>query len=617
MYKGENRNRVFTNLLARLIPFIWKTDGTAFSLLLSVRILESLLPAGQILLTQQLVDAVARLVGGDASQLRLAAMWLGLQTLAFAVQQWIKAVSQVWLLKLKQKVQYKADLLIAEKCQKLPFIYYEDPSYYDRLQRVSQGMAGRGLNILDHLFQLFQGFVTIFSLVFLLVDLHPLLGIGIVVLTVPGFLVQLRLGKLRYRQLLGQTATNRRMNDLMRLITRRESAKEMKLFGLYAYMTEKWSRYFWKNANEQKELEKSGLFFVMYAELLSHLAIVFSAGYLVVLASQGKLLLGQFVALTQAVNTAKNQVSIVAVHLANIYESALFANELFDFLVLREERTAKGQKTEPLPEHQDWAGLTVSGVSFRYPGREDWILREVSLRIEPGQRVAIVGPNGAGKSTLIKCLLGLYEPQEGCVYWNGTPISEIPGYKDKISAVFQDFVHFPLTVRENIGFGHIDEMNDRSKLEAAAAQSGALTVVEKLPSRFDTDLAPEYEGGQELSQGQWQKVALGRSFFNTYAEIVVYDEPTSALDPLSEAALFERFSMLAEGKTSLMISHRLGSCVRADLIVVMKDGKIAEQGTHESLMKQNGDYSRMFSAQSRWYRHSGWEAKQEHDEKAQ
>ncbi|MNN25891.1 putative ABC transporter ATP-binding protein [compost metagenome] len=242
----------------------------------------------------------------------------------------------------------------------------------------------------------------------------------------------------------------------------------------------------------------------------------------------------------------------------------------------------------------------VTGLSFTYPNRSEPALSNIEFHIKPGQRVAIVGHNGAGKSTMVKCLLGLYRPQRGKILWNGKDIFDDDN-QHAVSAVFQDFVHYQLTLRENIGFGAVSFIDNTVQLKNAASKTGVDSISRNLSDGYDTQLGHEYEGGKELSQGQWQKVALSRSFFNVDAELVIYDEPTAALDPLAEAELFEQFTELVAGKTSIMVSHRLGSCRNADLILVLKDGCIIEQGTQDELLRLHGEDAQMYRAQSQGY----------------
>jgi ATP-binding cassette subfamily B protein len=246
--------------------------------------------------------------------------------------------------------------------------------------------------------------------------------------------------------------------------------------------------------------------------------------------------------------------------------------------------------------------VEADGLTFTYPGRSSPVVRGISLRIERGERLAIVGENGAGKTTLVKLLIGLYQPDAGVVRLDGVPL--VQGHaqevRRRIAAVFQDYAAFQLTARENIGFGDLARLPDGRALAEAARRTGFADFIESLPQGYDTYLGRQF-GETELSGGQWQRLALARAFFRE-ADVLVLDEPTAALDPLAELALFERFAELARGRTALMISHRLGVARLADWVIVLQGGMIVEEGPHDRLVAKDGVYAALFAAQAQWYR---------------
>ncbi|CAM3458692.1 ABC transporter ATP-binding protein [Marinicrinis lubricantis] len=586
------------SLFLKVIPLIWKVAPVKLLLVFVIRLLEALQPAVQIYLTKALVDEVSSLIQGTSDSFQMAMMILLAQALLYSADLGLKSLGHLFMFDIKQKAKYTVDHQVAEKCASIAYIYFEQPQYYDKLQRVSQGLAYRGLAILDHFFQLFKGMVTLVSLAAALAGLHFSFIFGMIFFIVPTFWIHVQLGKKRFAQMVHQTPTSRKVHYIMRLLTERESAKEVRMFRLFSYLKEKWSVLYWNNATEQYRLERTGVAYQLFADIISYAVTLASIIYFIYLSSEGVLTLGYFVALIETIAVAKTNTQAVSIHLSQIYEEALFTNELFEFLALPEGGYDRDQR--PL-RNGDESGLKVEGLTFCYPNQDDPVLKNISFHISPGQKVAIVGKNGAGKSTLVKCIMGLYEPKEGTILYNGVNIQSIEGYEQKVSAVFQDFMKYQLTVKENIGFGDIDSLDDRASLESAAARSELQPLIDSLPLQYDTELGPEYEGGRELSHGQWQKVALSRSYMNVQAEMVIYDEPTAALDPMAEAAMFEKFAGLARNKTSIIISHRLGSCRDADVILVLKDGCLIESGTHDQLMALGQEYAAMFKAQSRWY----------------
>jgi ATP-binding cassette subfamily B protein len=315
------------------------------------------------------------------------------------------------------------------------------------------------------------------------------------------------------------------------------------------------------------------------------------------------LTLGQYVALAEAFTAANGQLMSISSNLALIYQNVLFSREIFTFLELTEDSQPPGTLSPPKRMKK---GIEADNIAFLYPGSPNPVIQNIHLRIDPGQKVAIVGDNGAGKSTLVKCLLGLYSLSNGSITYDGIDIRDLDPseLRKRVTAVFQDYVRYQCTVRENIGFGDVDRLHDDSWLEAAAAQSGSDEVIEGLKDRFEAMLGPTFDGGRELSQGQWQRIAISRAYFRD-ADIVILDEPTASMDPITEAAIFENFLRIAEGKTTILISHRLGICKAVDVIFVMKNGQIIERGTHEELLRLGGEYHRMFQLQSKWYESSG------------
>jgi ATP-binding cassette subfamily B protein len=284
-----------------------------------------------------------------------------------------------------------------------------------------------------------------------------------------------------------------------------------------------------------------------------------------------------------------------------LYESGLFVDNLFSFLGLEPQMRAPAHP-RPVP-HPIREGIEFRNVSFRYPGREEWALRDVSLRITPGEKLALVGANGAGKTTLVKLLTRLYDPTEGQILLDGVDLREygLEDLRTRIGVIFQDFVQYHATARENIGFGQIEALDDESRIVSSAQRGGADTVIAELPEGYNTMLGRWFERGLELSGGQWQKMALGRAFMRD-GEVLVLDEPTAALDAEREYEIFQRFHELTDGKIALLISHRFSTVRMADHIAVIEHGRLTEFGTHDELLEQDGTYARLFNMQAAGYR---------------
>jgi len=284
-----------------------------------------------------------------------------------------------------------------------------------------------------------------------------------------------------------------------------------------------------------------------------------------------------------------------------LYESALFMSNLFGFLELTPAMPAAANP-RPVP-HPIKQGIEFRNVSFKYPNRPEAVLKNVNLFMRPGEKIALVGSNGAGKTTLIKLLTRLYDPSEGQILLDGVDLREydLNDLRDSIGVIFQDFVRYQATAKENISFGQIKALEDDLRIEGAAERGGASEVIDGLPDKWETMLGQMFERGTELSGGQWQKMALGRAFMRD-GEVLVLDEPTAALDAEREYEIFQRFRDLTTGKIAVLISHRFSTVRMADRIAVLEDGAITELGSHAELLALNGTYARLFNMQAEGYR---------------
>jgi ATP-binding cassette, subfamily B, bacterial len=287
--------------------------------------------------------------------------------------------------------------------------------------------------------------------------------------------------------------------------------------------------------------------------------------------------------------------------LSDLYENALFMSNLFAFLDLQPQMPVAGHPTA-LPGKLE-RGIEFHRVSFRYPDREEYALRDVSLTIKPGEKIALVGANGAGKTTFVKLLTRLYDPSEGQVLIDGIDLREVDpkDLQKRIGVIFQDFVKYYLPARENVGFGQIDQLDNEPRIVDSATRAGADATIRALPQGYDTMLGKWFDRGHDLSGGEWQKVALARAFMRD-AEVLVLDEPTAALDALNEYAIFQRFRELTDNKIALLISHRFSTVRMADRIVVLDSGRVVETGTHAELLALGGEYAKLFTIQAEGYR---------------
>ncbi|WP_197370387.1 ABC transporter ATP-binding protein, partial [Streptomyces clavuligerus] len=548
------------------------------------------------------------------------------QFVVYALGALATAVRSIAQQLLQERTSQDVQLRVMEHAGRLPLSFFEDSRSYDLLRQAQQEASTRPVTMISGVFGLLQTAVTFVSMVGLLIGLGPLIALAALIAPVPAFVADARYGMRTFVVALWSSPIRRRMEYLSRLVATDSYAKEVKVFGLAPFLTE---RFRLLGATAYRGLRKVVTARYLVGGAWSALAtLVGSLTYLYVAlqAVNGRLSLGDLVLYTSAATTVQTSVQGIFSGLAGMYENNLYLGKLYELLAVPAENAKDAKDAEnvegaenaksaedggptrpgggafrPLPSPLR-GHVVLENVTFRYPGTERPALLGVSLEIRPGQSVAVVGPNGAGKSTLIKLLCRLYEPDEGRILLDGVDIRELDPelLRRRIGAMFQDHVSYQATMAENIGLGDVDRIEDRARVAEAARRAGADGLAEGLPQGYDTALGKWFATGAELSGGQWQKVALARAFMRD-ATLLVLDEPTSALDAEAEADLFGRLRELAHGRTTVYISHRFSTVRRADLILLIEDGRVAEQGTHRELIALGGRYARLFALQASAY----------------
>ena len=442
---------------------------------------------------------------------------------------------------------------------------------------------------------------TLISLVVLIVRFSPWLAVIVFVSAIPAFLSQSQYAERAFRAISRRAPEARLLNYLEMLLTGNDTIKEVKLFGLGQPLLRRYQELFTQFYLEDRAIAERRTLAGLGWGLLSNLAYYGSYAWIVLRTVAGQITLGDMTMFLGIFRQSQNSIRALLDSLNRLYESNLFLDNLMAYLKLQPLLTTPADGlTAPAPIRH---GIEFRHVSFRYPGSDTDVLRDINLHIHPGERIALVGLNGAGKTTLIKLLTRLYDPTEGEVLLDGVDLRayDLTSLHQRFGVIFQDFVRYQFTVRENIGFGQVDALDDLGRIEGAADRGGASSIIEKLPQGYDTMLGRRWEKGQELSGGQWQKIALARAFMRK-AEVLVLDEPTSALDAEAEYEVFRRFGELMEGRIAVLISHRFSTVRMADRIVVLSAGKIIELGSHAELIQLDGAYARLFNLQAEGYR---------------
>lgn len=579
----------------------WVITSVLFHILLGLQ------PLAMLWLTKELINAVADLVMRDAGQEMRIWQLLFLQ-FAITVTAALLRRLQTYLDKLMEvNLNHDLQKKVSEKVTSVPLAYFELPRFYNHLSRVQSGVGNRFLSPVRTLFEMVETGISLLSFLGFLLTMHWSFLLISLLAAVPMLVMHAKFGQQRFWLLLHQTPKAREAGYMSQLIMDRQGAKEVRLFGLASYLIGRWSNTYRQNAGEALKLMRRQQGIDVLLEALTALFYMSAGGVMIWLMRTTKLQVGDFVSMGQAVAGAQSTINQLAMKMAGLYEESLFIRDFFQFIhfeepALRRERSLDPDgegRAFPMPLQQ---GITLENVSFQYPDTERPVLQQVSFHIQPGEKVAVVGENGSGKTTLVKCLMGLYPIQQGHIRFDGVDLERVEErdvYRN-ITVIFQDFMKYALTLRENITFGDIERGDDLDRLLAVAKESGADKLAAKLKDGYETPLGRFLFDGEDVSGGQWQKIALARALYRG-GQIIVLDEPTAALDPQAEMDVFEQFGRLTAGKTAVFISHRMAAARMADRILVMKDGRVAESGTHEELLQLNGEYARMYRMQARWY----------------
>jgi len=491
--------------------------------------------------------------------------------------------------------------MIIRKAISLDLQFFENPIFYDTLQNARRQADTSALSIVRSTLQMVQQAITLVSLIALLLRFSPWLAVIVFVAAIPSFLSQSQYAERAFRAVSRRAPESRLLNYLEMLLTGNETVKEIKLFGLGQTLLERYQTLFTKFYEEDRAIAQKRTIAGLGWGMLSSLVYYGSYAWIVLRTVAGLITLGDMSMFLSIFRQSQHSISSLLDSLNRLYESNLFLDNLITYLEL--EPVLVAPVNGPMAPEPIRHGIEFRNVSFRYPGSEALVLRDISLHIHPGERIALVGLNGAGKTTLIKLLTRLYDPTEGQILIDGVDLREydLASLHQRFGVIFQDFVRYQFSVRENIGFGQIDALDDIARIQTAADRGGATEVIEALPQGYETVLGRRWEKGAELSGGQWQKIALARAFMRK-AEVLVLDEPTSALDAEAEYEVFRRFGELMEGRIAVLISHRFSTVRMADRIVVLSEGRIHELGTHAELIELNGAYARLFNLQAEGYR---------------
>ncbi|MGB0524077.1 MAG: ABC transporter ATP-binding protein [Flammeovirgaceae bacterium] len=585
------------------LHFVWLSSKYWTITKLILLIIQSILPLASLYLLKLVVDEVTNSIQAAttpdfAPVLWLIALWGGVNLItvfAATVNQYVNENQSLLV------SNYMADI-VHEKSAALELAYYENPKYLNTLHRAQLESKSRPNQILNSLTSLIQNGISLVAIGGLLIYLHWGAAVLLILAALPALVVRLKFSEKRYVWARKRTQLKRESNYLGYLLTFAEYAKEVRLFRLGTYFKNKFSVIQKQLFKESKQIAFNQAWISLIAKGSEVIAIFAAYIFIAYRTVGGELTIGDLVMYYQAFQRGQAFLQSALTSLSSLYENKLFLQNLFEFLDLKPAYTSKGSLPVPdLTKHS----IRFDEVAFSYTPEGKKVLHEIQLEAKNNEVISLVGKNGAGKTTLIKLLCRLYEPTAGAIWIGDTNIQdiEVGALRKQVSVIFQDFIQYRRTAKENIALGDVAHEVDMERLKEAARLTGAAEIIEKLPKQYDSMLGRLFTKGEELSIGQWQKVALARAFYSK-AKIIVLDEPTSAMDALAEYEFFKKLKAIAQDKIIFLISHRLSSATMSDRIYFIEDGRIAESGSHEELIQLNGKYAFLFNKQAQLYRES-------------
>jgi ATP-binding cassette subfamily B protein len=583
-----------------LLRMVWDTSPPLVAVATALRLVRSLLPLAMLWVSKLILDGVVAWIrrgNGDSARIwKLVALELGLAVLSDLLARANSLADSL----LGDRFTNRVSVRLIEHATQLDLASFEDPVFYDKLERARRQTTGR-IGLLAAVLNVGQDTLSLISLSAGLIVFSPWLVVLLVAAVIPAFLGETHFTALAYSVLYRWTP-QRRLLDYIRLLgASNQSAKEIKIFGLGPHLAERY-----REVSDRIYLDNKKVA-VKRASIGFLLNLVSTGGYygayavVLIRTLAGAISVGTFTFLTGAFSRSRMYIEKILQSFTDISDQALYLKDLFEFFEMK-PTIQSTQHALPAPRPIR-SGFEFRNVGFAYPGSNRMVVENINFLLETKEKIALIGENGAGKTTLVKLLARLYDPTEGQILLDGVDLREydVEDLRKEIGVIFQDYMRYELLAKENIGFGKIEDLADSSRIEMAAQKSMAFQVIGKLPNGYDQMIGRRFDGGVDLSGGEWQKFALARAYMRD-AQLLILDEPTATLDARAEYEVFHRFAELTKGKMAVLISHRFSTVRMADRILVLQNGRIREQGTHHHLVALGGQYAELFELQAAGYR---------------
>ena len=584
----------------RALGLVWTTSRTLTVVLAVLTLTAGLLPAAIAYLGKLIVDSVVLASGSGVEAHRWTALgFVGLEAIAVMLLAGSQRGLTVCQSLLRVLLGQRVNVLILEKALTLDLVHFEDSEFYDKLNQARQEASLRPLSLVTRTFGLIQSALSLVTYGGLLLNFSLWAVVVLLVAALPPFIAETRFAGEAFRLFKWRSPETRQQHYLETLIAREDYAKEVQLYQLGDTMLRRYRDIFDRLYGEDRDLTiRRGLWGYLLG-LLSTGVFYVAYAWIVLETIFGRISLGDMTMYLMVFRQGQSTFTAALTSIGGMYEDNLYLSNLYEFLEQDVPKPCGKARQGVIPGD----GIRFENVFFTYAGGLKPTLKGISLHLKPGEKLAIVGENGSGKTTLIKLLTRLYSPDSGRILLDGLDLQEwdVEVLRRRIGVIFQNFVRYQFTVGENVGVGDVEHLEDEARWEVAAEKGTAQPFIKAMPEGFGTQLGRWFKGGQELSGGQWQKIALSRAFMRTGADILVLDEPTAAMDAEAEVQIFDHFRKITQNQMVVLISHRFSTVRMADQIVVMAGGELLEQGTHEELLKLGGRYARLFSIQAAGY----------------
>ncbi len=584
----------------KALGLVWTTSRGLTLAIAVFTLVSGLLPAAIAYVGKLIVDSVVLAArSGLFSDRSLALSYVGFEAILIVVLAAVQKGLNVSQSLLRVLLGQKVNVLILEKALTLDLAHFEDSEFYDKMSQARSQASSRPLSLISRIFGLAQSALTLLTFSGLLLSFSVWAVIVLILAAIPSFIAETRFSEHAFRLFRWRSPETRQQHYIETLLAREDYAKEVQLYQLGGMLLQRYRDVFDRLYEGDRNLTIQKGFWGYLLGLLSTGAFYAAYAWIVIEAIAGRISLGEMTMYLVVFRQGQSTFTSALTSIGGMYEDNLYLANLYEFL------------EQPVPQSHGTItkgigseGIRFENVSFCYPESQEPVLNDISLHLKHGEKLAIVGENGSGKTTLIKLLTRLYTPSSGRILLDGVDLNDwdIDTLRKRIGVIFQNFVQYQFTVGENVGVGDVERIDDSGEWEIATEKGMAKPFINNMPLKFGTQLGKWFKGGQELSGGQWQKIALSRAFMRSQADILVLDEPTAAMDAEAEMSIFNHFRSLTKDQMVVLISHRFSTVRMADKIIVMADGKIIEQGSHEQLLAADGRYAHLFSLQAAGYK---------------